>query len=355
MPVDRPIPVFFNEVQLEFKPLYEWAFGEKIAHPETTARAESILAALQGDPECFEFREPSEVPLAGIRQIHDYNLLTLYNTARDLPEDVTFYPSVFPKRTQAHGDPKNIQHAGSFCFDSGTPLNSNTWDAATWSAACAKDAAAILRSGEVSLTYSLSRPPGHHATRDLFGGYCYFNNAAIAAKHLRRVGRVVILDIDFHHGNGTQQIFYEDAKVLVISIHGDPREFYPFFSGHPEETGAAGGKGFNMNIPLPRGCSGKKYLSVLKRHVIPSIKHFDPAFLVVSAGLDTYVKDPVGDFTLDTDDFHTVGEVIGRMQLPTAVVQEGGYYTPHLGRNARSLLHGFRDGMRAKKRSPRSV
>ncbi len=348
------IPVFFNEEQLEFKPLYEWAFGEKIVHPETTARAESILAALQGDPVSFELREPSEIPLSSIRQIHNYHLLTLYNTARELPEDVTFYPSVFPKNQQTRGDPTNIRHAGCFCFDSGTPLNNRTLDAACWSAACAKQAAVTLRKGGYRMTYALSRPPGHHATRDLFGGYCYFNNAAIAAKYLRRYGRVAVLDIDFHHGNGTQAIFWRDPQVLVLSVHGDPREFYPFFAGHPEERGAGPGEGFNINIPLPRKCSGKRYFNALKRHVIPNLQAFAPTFLVVSAGLDAYEKDPIGDFELKTADFHTVGELIGRLHIPMCVIQEGGYYTPHLGRNARALLHGLREGAMANRKAFKS-
>lgn len=348
------VPVFFNEVQLAFKPLYEWAFGERIAHPETTARAESILAALQAEPDAFDVREPREIPRAALRTIHRYGLLTLYNTARALPEGETFYPSVFPQGQGGVGDPTNIHHAGYFTFDSGTPLNSRTWEAASWSAACARDAAEAVSSGRFRLSYGLSRPPGHHASREAFGGYCYFNNAAVAAKLLRKKGRVVILDIDFHHGNGTQSIFYRDPKVLVVSIHGDPVTCYPYFSGFGVETGAGPGEGYNINLPLARGTDGKRYLSVLRKKVLPNIKNFDPAFLVLSAGLDTYELDPVGDFTLVREDFHEVGEVLGRMHLPTVVVQEGGYYTPDLGANARALLHGVRQGLQATRRAFRS-
>src|SRR5690606_37161170 len=138
-----------------------------------------------------------------------------------LPPGETFYPTVFPKQSQRRGDPLRLSHAGHFCFDAGTPLEHNTLQAATWSAACARSAALALGKGNCTLTYALSRPPGHHATRDLFGGYCYFNNAAIAARALRQRGhRVALLDIDFHHGNGTQSIFYRDDKVMVVNIHG---------------------------------------------------------------------------------------------------------------------------------------
>lgn len=339
--------MFFNEAQLEFKPLYEWAFGERIAHPETTARAESILAALEADPAAFELRDPAEVPLSAIRALHDYSLLTLYNTARALPDGVTFYPSVFPKNQQTRGDPTNIRHAGCFCFDSGTPLDNRTFDAACWSAACAQQAARVLRDGDARLTYALSRPPGHHATRDLFGGYCYFNNAALAARVLRRKGRVAVLDIDFHHGNGTQAIFWRDPQVLVVSLHGDPREFYPFFSGHPEERGAGPGHGFNINIPLPPKTTGEAYRAALETYALPNLRAFAPGALVLSAGLDAYVEDPIGDFTLETEDFHTIGELIGRLGYPTAVIQEGGYHTAHLGQNASALLRGLRAGAAA--------
>jgi len=343
--VIEPTPVLFHELQLDFKPLYEWAFGERISHPETTARAESILWSLRRHDDSFDVRAPKAVPLGAIRQLHSYQLLTLYNTAAQLPPERTFYPSVFPKSEQAHPDPTNIQHAGCFCFDSGTPLNAKTLEAASWSVACAREAAVILRKEALPITYSLSRPPGHHATRNLFGGYSYFNNAAIAARYLRRHGRVAILDIDFHHGNGTQGIFYRDPKVLVVSIHGDPREFYPYFSGHSNEGGAGHGVGFNLNLPLPGGCDGGEYMRVLQQHAIPTVQNFGPDYLVVSAGHDTYAKDPVGHFGLLEEDFAELGEHIGRLGLPTLIVQEGGYSTSDLGHIVRVFLDGARRGV----------
>jgi acetoin utilization deacetylase AcuC-like enzyme len=338
-----PIPCFFHSDQLDFKPRYEWAFGEKIEHPETTARADKILAALEARPDFYELQVPNKAPLTDIRRLHNYNLVTLYNAACQLPQGHTFYPSVFLRERTARVDPTNVMHAGHFCFDSGTPLNRQTLNAASWSAACAISAAETVRRG-TRLAFALSRPPGHHATRNQFGGYCYFNNTALAARRLRRDGRVAVVDIDFHHGNGTQSIFWRDGRVLTISVHGDPREFFPFFVGYPAETGGGAGSGFNLNLPLPAKTDSKEYVRTLEQHVIPAIAHFDPVSLVVAAGVDTYERDPIGDFGLKTDDFRTIGEIIGKLKLPTAAIMEGGYYTPHIGRNVDALLDGLRLG-----------
>ena len=339
------IPTYFNEAQLDFRPRYEWAFGNRIRHPETTRRADNILGVLKRKPKEYELRVPSQQPLALLRRVHSYNLLTLYNTAAQLPEGEDLYPNVFPREMAGKGDPMTLNQAGAFCFDAGTPLNRHTWTAAAWSAACAREAALALRKEKLSLTYALSRPPGHHAQKDAFGGYCYFNNAAIAAHVLRRVGRVAIIDIDFHHGNGTQSLFYRDSKVLVVNTHGDPREFFPYYCGFARETGAGKGVGFNLNIPLPGGTQGAAYREVLQQTVLPAVQHFDPAYIVVSAGLDMYEKDPMGGTLLTTTDFNDIGQMLGGLGVPTVAVQEGGYYTPHLGRNAHALLSGMRKGL----------
>jgi acetoin utilization deacetylase AcuC-like enzyme len=347
--VNRPshqrCPAFFHEAQLEFKPRYEWAFGEKITHPETTARAESILAALQGVPDLFVIHEPKEIPLSALRALHSYQLLTLYTAAEQLEDDQDFHPTVFPKLKRGQGDPTNLQHAGAYCFDSGTPLNAQTMTAASWSAACAREAARAVRRSETRLAYALSRPPGHHVERDLFGGYCYFNNPAIAVRELKRGHRIAVIDIDFHHGNGTQSLFYRDPAVLVVSLHGDPREHFPFFSGFATETGLGDGDGFNVNIVLPDNTDGPAYLAAMNAYALPAVRMFDPEFIVVAAGLDAYERDPIGAFKLTTEDFTRVGELIGGLGRPIAAVQEGGYYTSHLGRNAVALLRGLRAGL----------
>ena len=337
--------VFFHELQLDFKPRYEWAFGEKITHPETTTRAEAILAALEREHQLFDLREPEAIPFEALRELHSYQLLTLYSAAEQLEPERDFHPTVFPKLSRGQGDPTNLHHAGAWCFDSGTPLNAATMKAAGWSAGCAQAAAKIVRDG-AKLAYALSRPPGHHATEDMFGGYCYFNNSAVAARQLRAKGaRVVILDIDFHHGNGTQSLFWTNPNVLTVSLHGDPRDYFPFYTGYPRETGAEEGSGYNLNLVLEAGVDGQGYLEILGRHAFAAIEHFDPDVLVLAAGLDGYAKDPIGNFSLTTEDFHRIGERIGGLGRPIVAIQEGGYYTPHLGRNAVALLRGLRSGL----------
>lgn len=352
----RVVPVYFHEQQLEFKPRYEWALGEKIAHPETTARAESILAAVQR-ADRFDVREPDELPAALLREQHHHALLTLYDTAAStLAEDQTFHPMVFPKHSQGRRDPTNLHQSGGFCFDSGTPLTGLTRAAAVWSASCAWRAATDLLDQRIPLVYALSRPPGHHATHDLFGGYCYLNNNAFAARVLRSAGRVALLDIDFHHGNGSQSIFWEDPRVFTVSIHGDPRHNFPYFSGYPGEAGAGAGAGSNLNVLMENGTDLPEYRRLLEERALAAIRNFAPDFLVLAAGFDTYHKDPVGHAALRTDDYHVIGELIGRLGLPTVVVQEGGYYTAHLGRNTVTLLDGLRAGLeRAARSTPQAA
>jgi acetoin utilization deacetylase AcuC-like enzyme len=340
--VDK-IPVFFHPDQLNHKPLFEYAFGDKIIHPETTARAESILKALESEPDSFFLISPEEFPLKTIKAIHNQKMIKAIQAATSLPSDQTFYPCVFPYyRDKSKLDPYNIKHAGAFCFDSGTPLNATTYSAAAWSAACAFNAADEVAHQKAKITYSLCRPPGHHASRDLFGGYCYFNNAAVAAKALRQhVDKVAILDIDFHHGNGTQVLFDRDPSVLVINIHGDPNQYFPYFTGFASEEGSGAGKGFNVNIPLPGGVDIQEYLKQVDEKVLPALKAFDPKALIVSAGFDTYVADPIGAFCLETHDYQAIGERLFSLGIPTVVLQEGGYEETSLGKNVLSFLHGF--------------
>ena len=341
MPSARPTPAFFHPDQLAFKPRYEWAFGERIDHPETTARAEGIRSALVDLPG-VDLRPPAQIPIAAIEALHDPELLVLYQRAAALEAGETLYPHVFPKLQRGKGDPSNLHMAGAWCFDAGTPLTQNTWNAAVWSAACAQSAALAVLEQRAPMAYALSRPPGHHAQADLFGGYCYFNNAAIAAEVLRPHGRVAILDIDFHHGNGTQSLYYDSDRVLVCSIHGDPTEFFPFHCGYADERGEGVGEGFNLNLCLPAGTRGAAYAHLLRTVAMEAITGFGAEFLVLSAGFDGYVEDPVGAWELTTDDYESIGGLLAGLGLPTVVVQEGGYYTPDLGANAAALLTGLR-------------
>lgn len=335
------IPIYFNKNQLLFRPKYEWVLGKRIKHPETTRRAENIFNELKKNHEYFDLCEPETIPLGIIRELHKDDLITLYNSAGLLPEGQDFYPSVFPHENLDAADPSNIFHAGHYCFDSGTPLNNRTWMASSWSAACAFEAANSVLNQVTPVAYALSRPPGHHATGKTYGGYCYLNNSACAAKTLRSKGKVATIDIDFHHGNGTQEIFYRDNRVLTISVHGDPKKHFPYYCGYEDENGMGPGKGFNHNIIVNDGVRLNSYRNVLKKKVFPLLEEFAPKYLVICAGFDTYYLDPIGNFNLRTEDYQKIGKLFAELDLPTVIVQEGGYYTKDLGKNVVSFLKGF--------------
>jgi acetoin utilization deacetylase AcuC-like enzyme len=230
---------------------------------------------------------------------------------------------------------------GLFSFDAGSPLTAGTWAAARAGADCAHAAAQALLLGSRS-AFALTRPPGHHAGHDFFGGYCFLNNAAIAAQALRDGGvpRVAVLDVDYHHGNGTQAIFYDRADVFFASIHGDPRTEYPYYLGHADERGAGAGEGFNLNLPLPKGTGFATWREALER-ALAAIREAGSEALVVSLGVDTFAKDPISGFTLQSDDFLRIGEDIAAAGLPTAFVFEGGYAVAQVGINAVNVLEGF--------------
>jgi acetoin utilization deacetylase AcuC-like enzyme len=249
---------------------------------------------------------------------------------------------VFPIRNPDK-KPRDLGYcAGYYCIDTFTPINRNAYPAARRAVACALTAARLVLEGR-RIAYALVRPPGHHAERRVFGGFCYFNNAAVAAQLLSEHGKVAMLDIDYHHGNGQQDIFWERSDVLTISIHGHPRFAYPFFSGFEEERGAGPGEGFNINYPLPEQQDGAQYRKALHK-ALAEVRRFEPMFLVVCLGLDTAKRDPTGSWSLGPKDFEQNGEAIGALRLPTLVVQEGGYRTRTLGANARSFFQGLRAG-----------
>jgi acetoin utilization deacetylase AcuC-like enzyme len=190
----------------------------------------------------------------------------------------------------------------------------------------------------------LVRPPGHHAERRSFGGFCYFNNSAVGAQYLSQHGKVAIIDVDYHHGNGQQDIFYERSDVLTISIHGDPDFAYPYFTGFADERGEGAGEGFNLNIVLPESQNGAQYREALAK-AIQTVREFDPAFLVIALGLDPAKGDPTGTWSLGPKDFAANGKMLGSLHLPTLVVQEGGYRTRTLGKNAKNFFRGLMDGI----------
>lgn len=291
----------------------------------------------------FEELKARRTSLAAIKAVHDPSFVNyLQKVCEKIEPGKSVYPYVFPLRNAAR-PPKDLPvRAGYYCIDTFTPLNANAFIAARGAVDCALTAAEALMKG-FRLAYALVRPPGHHAERKAFGGFCYFNSAAVAAHFLSAQGKVAVIDVDYHHGNGTQDIFYKRSDVLTCSIHGRPSFAYPYFSGFREETGEDMGKGYNFNLPMPEELDGKGYRRALE-DVLARVKRFKPIYLVVAFGLDPAKGDPTGSWSLDFKDFEENGRLVGSLGLPTLVVQEGGYRIKSLGLNARHFFQGLWHG-----------
>ncbi len=233
-----------------------------------------------------------------------------------------------------------VGRAGIHMADAACPIGPRTWEAACAAADCAVHATRLVLGGERA-AYALCRPPGHHATADKASGFCFLNNAAIAAQVLREAhARVAVVDVDVHHGNGTQSIFWRRADVFTVSLHADPRNYYPFFVGYAHERGEGAGKGFNLNLPLPHGTGDEAYLAALDR-AIAELRAFAPGALVVALGLDAHEGDPLRGLAITTAGFGAIAARLAALGLPTVLVQEGGYLAPALGDNLASFLRGF--------------
>lgn len=325
------------------QPPYEIFNGEQTPHNEVPARADQIANALTAAGYGLE-PVRLELDLAEIENVHDSNYLQFLKlTCEELKESEYRYPSVFLYRSgRESGNP--LAQLGNYSFDMYTPLLHDTFEVASQSAACALQVAQTVlqaaQAGEATAGYALCRPPGHHAEFNQMGGYCYLNNAAIVANFLSAHGRVATLDVDFHHGNGTQHIFYESDRVFTASIHADPDWKFPFFSGYGDERGRGKGRGYNLNRPLQHGVTDDEYQQVLEE-VLGHISSFRPEFLVVSLGVDTHESDPIGGFRLTTAYYTRMAKTIASMNLPSVIVQEGGYNTKLLGTNVVAFLDGF--------------
>ncbi len=309
---------------------------------EAPVRIRSILREILPGG-LFETVEPRSYPERHIRAVHDGDFVDyLKKVSANVPADQSIYPYVFPIRNAARPPVDLPIRAGYYCIDTFTPLNQNAFLAAKRAVDCALAAADRILDG-TPIAYALVRPPGHHAERRAFGGFCYFNSAAVAAHYLSAHGTVAILDIDYHHGNGQQNIFYARSDVLTVSIHGHPRFAYPYFSGFADETGEGEGEGSNVNYPLPERVDGALYLEALDR-ALRRIRRFGPRFVVVALGLDTAKGDPTGTWSLLAKDFERNGAAIGSLGRPVLVVQEGGYRARSLGVNARHFFQGLQSG-----------
>jgi acetoin utilization deacetylase AcuC-like enzyme len=311
---------------------------------EVPARAEIILQALQAAG-FGPVVAPTDHGLEPILAVHDAGFVEFLRTAYDW--NAEFYEKaepVFPWTFSTRHIGRKPKHlvglTGYYAFGFGSPILEGTWEAAYWSAQCALSAADLVLAGERA-AYALCRPPGHHAAADLYGGFCYLNNAAVAARYLQAgKEQVAVLDIDYHHGNGTQAIFYADPTVLYCSLHVHPDEGYPYYWGETSERGVGAGEGFNRNWPLPEGTDDARYLAALDE-ALAAIRDFAPRTLVVSVGFDIVAGDPVGGFEVTLEGLREVGQRIAGLGLPTLIVQEGGYRLESLGESAVVFLQAF--------------
>lgn len=324
--------------------------GELVPCFEVPARADYVLQELKSRRLGEIVQPPPSGSTAAITRVHSQRYVDFLTTAWD--EWVALDPAnaqrdAFPSYWPIRGFRSDVLPAsfparmGLFSYDAGSPLTSGTWAAARGGADCALAGVAQLVAGRRA-AFALTRPPGHHAGPDFFGGYCFLNNAAIAAQALRDAGheRVAVLDIDYHHGNGTQTIFYERPDVLVTSLHGDPHTEYPYYLGYADERGAGAGLGFNHNLPLARGTGFAAWREALGE-ALRGIAAFGAQALVVSLGLDTFAGDPIAGFTLQSADYLRVGDDLAAAGLPTLFVFEGGYAVAEVGVNAVNVLDGF--------------
>ena len=332
---------FWDARQLAHAPALELHNGGFVPFAEAPARAASILAAL-GPAETAT--DHGEAPL---RAVHSDGYLAFLRAAHadwraaGRKGDANAYAWPVVRRRPLALDRIDAR-LGAHSFDAASPIAAGTWEGAYWSAQSALTALdAVLAGGRAA--FALCRPPGHHAGRDYLGGYCYLSNAAIAAEAAIAAGRrrVAILDVDYHHGNGTQDIFYARGDVLFASLHADPRTDYPFFWGHADEIGAGEGEGATLNLPLPRGTDLAAYLPALDI-ALGRIAAFAPELLVVSYGADTFAGDPISHFRLETADYAIVARRIASLGTPAMIVMEGGYAVGALGANVASFLEGFR-------------
>jgi acetoin utilization deacetylase AcuC-like enzyme len=332
--------VFYDPVQKAHVLSHEIIAGKRFRHHERRARIDIIRRHLRAHGQ-FEFVVPEPLPMEAVLAVHDEAYIRFLESSQMLSKDEVIWPYVFPcdRRVPIY-EPVTVFTAGYYCFDVGTPIMSDTWQAAIAAASGAYAAAQHLKkTGEVC--YALARPPGHHAASALFGGYCYLNNAAIAAQYLSQYGKILLIDFDYHHGNGTQSIFYDNCEVYYLSLHGNPAIEYPYFTGYEHEIGIDDGEGFNLNCPLEPHCGPEEYFSAFKRSLEAALKRVNPKYIVCSCGFDVADKDPLGHFGLQPENFHELGRHIRSLNKPTLLVQEGGYLVERLGLNVEAFLTAF--------------
>ena len=334
---------FYAEEQKRHNPKAFLSSGAPQPNPEQPERVERLLVGAKAAGCVVE--RPRDYGLGPIAAVHTPEYLDflqhIYPRWRRIDgasEEVI--PNIHPIARNGSYPASAVGQAGYHMADTSCPISAETWESSCWSAWSAVAAVEAVQSGAAA-AYALCRPPGHHAFADVAGGFCFINNSAVAAQHLRRSAmRVAIIDVDLHHGNGTQGIFYARPDVLTVSIHADPVRFYPFFWGHADERGEGPGLGYNLNLPLPRKTADEGFLAALDAG-IKRVRAFAPDAIIVALGLDAFEGDPFGGLSVTTPGFAKIGEKLGGLKLPTVIVQEGGYLCDGLGDNLTSFLGGF--------------
>jgi len=337
--------VFYPDSHREHHPPFEgYTEAGNMPSYEIPERVDQVLKALK-DVGWVEMLPPEQFSLDPILAVHSPRYLAYLESAYEQWENLSpvagmaFIPGTYGITAEDVIAGTIPQQAGFFLLDTTVAINAHTYRSALASASCALSGAQVIMRGD-PVAFALCRPPGHHAGREICGGYCFLNNAAIAAQWLSHAGKVAILDIDYHAGNGTQEIFYERPDVFTVSLHADPQLEYPRYAGYTHETGSGLGTGYHLNFPLPPGVSDPTYLSFLEQALDP-ITQFAPKHLVVSAGLDLYLDDPLGDFAITRQGIHSIGKQIAQLKFPTLIVMEGGYHIPSLGENMLAFLSAF--------------
>ena len=324
---------------------HEFSLGKLIPPFENPMRLDSILASLT-KAKSTEIITPREYGLDPILRVHTEEFVNFLKSAYDdwhsIYGKIDALPTVWPTRLLRQVIPEDILgKLGYYSFDCVTPITEGTWQAITSSVNVALTGVSLIGEGRRS-AFSLCRPPGHHASTDVYGGFCFFNNAAITAQAFIDGGakRVTILDVDYHHGNGTQSIFYDRPDVQYVSLHADPSQDYPYYLGHANETGNGEGEGFNSNFPMRWGTVWSHYKNILNQ-ALCNIRSFAPEILVLSLGVDTFENDPISQFKLKTENYIEMGKMIGQLDLPTLFIMEGGYAVDEIGLNVSNVLSGF--------------
>lgn len=332
----------FDDRQRLHDPQHYMANGKTYPSPEAPERIARLMAGAQAAG--CQFQTPQDAGLGPIAAIHSaeylhflQNIYTRWQRIPDAGPEVI--PNIHPASRHDNYPKSALGQAGYHQTDTSCPIGAQTWDSAYWSAQSAITGADLVAGGERAV-YVLSRPPGHHAFTDLAGGFCFLNNSAIAAERLRARGlRPAILDVDVHHGNGTQGIFYDRADVLTVSLHADPDRFYPFFWGGAQERGQGRGMGCNLNLPLVRGTGDDAYMKTLDT-ALARIRAFGADVVVVALGLDAHIDDPFKGLAITTPGFQAMSAAISGLGLPLVLVQEGGYVSDALSANLTSFLKG---------------